>query len=562
MLTGSYHRHIQMTEQGNPHGVERRDPAHADTMPAAAPLEQHDSPPDTPPDTSALAEMLRIAIPSVATMSSYTVMQFADKLMVSRIGPEPVYVSAQSNGGILSWTLIAFVLGMTGVVNSFVSQNLGANKPERGAAYAWNGLWICLAYYIFLIIPAIFVVPMYFRAIHSGPIMSTLVELETDYAIIILAGSLGVMCSRTVHHYFYGLHRPWVVLISAIAANLVNVVLNLLFIFGDQPLVFEGWVGGIVNPITGVIASLAEPLGVAPMGVIGAAYATVIGGFVEFLIPLALFVSPKYARKFGTLKAWKLSAECLKGLWKVGLAPGLMFVNEIVCWNMLMVWLVPMGGKAAGDDPVLHNTTGWIALQYMHLSFMPAVGLSIAAQAMVGKCMGMKRPDLATKRAYLALYITLGYMGICALAFVIFRAELIAVFIDEATPPDQRAKLIEIGSAVMIAAAVFQLFDALAITTSAALRGAGDTVWPGVATIVLSWTCIIGVGYGLVYFVPSLGSMGPWIGASLYIIMLGVVLGIRFMQGKWKTLSLVDPDTPADIDPMDDLLADPTIGAV
>jgi len=44
--------------------------------------------------------------------------------------------------------------------------------------------------------------------------------------------------------------------------------------------------------------------------------------------------------------------------------------------------------------------------------------------------------------------------------------------------------------------------------------------------------------------------------------MLGVVLGIRFMQGKWKTLSLVDPDTPADIDPMDDLLADPTIGAV
>lgn len=550
-----------MTEQGNPLGVERRDPADAGDTRAASP-EQIETSAQVSNDSSALAEMLRIAIPSVATMASYTVMQFADKLMVSRIGPEPVYVSAQSNGGILAWTLLAFVLGMTGVVNSFVSQNLGANKPERGAAYAWNGLWMCLAYFVLFVIPVIFLVPKYFQTIHSGAEMGTLVELETQYAVVILAGALGTMCSRTIHHYFYGLHRPWVVLISALAANIINVVLNVLLIFGDQPLTFEGWAGDIVNPITGAIASLAQPLGIAPMGVIGAAYATVIGGFVEFLIPLALFVSPRYARKFGTLRAWQLSAECLRGLWKVGLAPGLMFVNEIVCWNMLMVWLVPLGGKAVGDDPILHNTTGWIALQYMHLSFMPAVGLSIAAQAMVGKCMGMKRPDLATKRALLALKITLGYMGLCALMFVLCRAELIAVFIDDATPPDQREKLIAIGSSVMIAAAVFQLFDALAITTSAALRGAGDTVWPGVATIVLSWTCIIGVGYGLVHFVPSLGSLGPWIGASLYIIMLGLCLGVRFVQGKWKTLTLVEPDQEPDLDPLDDILPDPTIGAV
>jgi MATE family multidrug resistance protein len=552
-----------MTEQGNPNGVERRDPAHADTQ-SAAPSEQSVPMITETRDTSVLAEMLRIAIPSVATMSSYTIMQFADKLMVSRIGPEPVYVSAQSNGGILSWTLIAFLLGLTGVVNSFVSQNLGAGKPEKGAAYAWNGLWMCAVYYVLIVVPAMFVVPAYFQMIHADESMSMLLELETEYAVIILAGSIGVMCSRTIHHYFYGLHRPWVVLISALVANLINIVLNILFIFGDQQFLVEaGWLGEyIINPITGAIASLAGSLGIDPMGVIGAGYATVIGGFIEFLIPLALFVSPRYARKFGTLKAWKLSAECLQGLWKVGLAPGLMFVNEIVCWNILMVWLVPLGGKAAGDDPVLHNTVGWIGLQYMHLSFMPAVGLSIAAQAMVGKCMGMKRPDLAAKRAMLALYVTLAYMGVCALVFVVFREQLIGYFIDEGTPPDQRAKLIAIGSSVMVAAAVFQLFDAIAITTSAALRGAGDTVWPGVATIMLSWTCIIGVGYGLVKFAPGLGSMGPWIGASLYIIMLGLLLGVRFWRGKWKTLSLVEPDQEPDLDPLDEVYPDPTIGAV
>ncbi len=516
---------------------------------------------DTDGRGGALREMFVIALPSVATMASHTVMQFADKFMVSRIGPEPVYVSAQSNGGILVWTLCAFMLGMTGVVNSFVSQNYGAGKPERGAAYAWNGLWLGVAYCAVLIVPAILLVPGYFASIHED---QTLVALETKYATVMLMGALWILSSRAIHHFFYGLHRPWVVFISAVVANVLNVGLNVMLIFGDQQLVFEnaGWIGeSVVHPITGAIASLAGTLGIEPMGLVGAAWATVIGSLVEFLIPLALFVSPKYARMFGTLKAWKLSAECLRGLAKVGTVPGLMFVNEIVCWNMLMVWLVPLGGKAMGDDPVLHNTTGWIALQYMHLSFMPAVGLSIACQAMVGKAMGMKRPDIATKRAVLALKITMGYMGLCALVFVVYREQLIGVFIDDATPPDQRAKLIAIGSTVMIAAAVFQLFDALAITTSAALRGAGDTVWPGVATIVLSWTCIVGLGYGLVHFVPSLGSLGPWIGASLYIILLGTVLGVRFGQGKWKLLSLVKEDDRADLDPYDDVLPDPTMTA-
>ncbi len=524
------------------------------------------------PGSGALREMFMIALPSVATMASHTIMQFSDKFMVSRIGPEPVYVAAQSNGGILVWTLCAFMLGMTGVVNSFVSQNYGAGKPERGAAYAWNGLWLGLAYCGLLIVPAIMLVPTYFGRIHSD---ETLVGLETTYATIMLMGAVWILSSRTVHHFFYGLHRPWVVFISAIIANVLNVMLNVTFIFGDQQLVFEngGWIAeSVVHPITGALSGLAGSLGIEPMGLAGAAWATVIGSFVEFAIPMALFVGPKYARELGTLKAWKLSAVCLRGLARVGTVPGLMFVNEIVCWNMLMVWLVPMGGKARAaylglDEAAVEqagtiaNTAGWIGLQYMHLSFMPAIGLSIACQAMVGKAMGMRRPDIATKRAMLALKITMGYMGLCALVFVLFRADLMAVFIDAQTSAEDRAKLIGIGSKVMIAAAVFQVFDALAITASAALRGAGDTLWPGVATIVLSWTCIVGVGWSLVHFVPSLGSLGPWIGASLYIVMLGIVLGARFAQGKWKSLSLVEDGSGPDLDPFDDVIPDPTMTA-
>ena len=292
-----------------------------------------------------------IGLPSVATMGSHTVMQFVDKLMVSRIGPEPVYVSAQSNGAMLSWMMLAFMIGMSGVVNSFVSQNLGAGTPRRGAAYAWNGLWIALVYWAVLVIPVIAVAPALFGHLHTD---AALVGLETGYARVMLAGSLFVVWTRAIHHYFYGMHRPWVVLVSAVVGNSANIVCNYALIFGR--------------------------LGAPEMGLEGAAYGTVIGALIEFSIPMALFLSPRYARAFGTRRAWRVSAACLRGIVRVGLAPGLMFLNEMACWAALTIWLVPLAGRAAGDDPVLHNTMGWIVLQYMHLSFMPAVGLSIAAR--------------------------------------------------------------------------------------------------------------------------------------------------------------------------------------
>jgi len=505
--------------------------------------------------------MLTIAIPSVATMTSYTIMAFVDKFMVKDIGEDPVYISAQSNGSMFVWMFMAYVLGMNGVINSFVSQNLGAGKAERGAAYTWNGLWIGLLYFVVLMVPMYWMLPGLFSQSWMFGNDPQLAGLSTDYAQVVLLGGVFVIAARSLHHYFYGMHRANVVLVSAVAGNLTNVFVNLLLIFGDKGMpVPEGVLGDyVIGPITQPIAALASSMGIEAMGITGAALGTLAGSAVEFVVPFLLFLSPRYARLFGTRKAWKVSVQCIKDLVKVGTAPGFMFINEMVCWTILMVWLVPRGGEAVGDDPVLHNTVGWIALQYMHLSFMPAVGISIATQAMVGKAMGMGRPDIALARTMLALKITLGYMGLCALCFVVFREPLIEVFINEGTSAEETARLIEIGVLIMIAAAVFQIFDAVAITLTGALRGAGDTVWPGVATIILSWVCIPGIGYAMIKLAPQLGSIGPWIGASLYIIGLGIALAVRFYGGKWKSMTLVDPDAKPDLDPFDDVLPEPTL---
>jgi len=495
--------------------------------------------PDFTPTTRArLIEMFTIAAPSVVTMTSYTLMQFADGLMVSRIPGDGPYVAAQGNGGITVWLLVSFAMGVTGVINSFVSQNLGAGTPRKGSFYGWAGVWMSVVtgLALALLIP---LTPMFFESFGSRVGHSEdLIRMESVYAQIMLAGIGFTLASRALSHFFYGLHRPMVVMISAITANVVNVIMNAILIYGEAgpP---EG------TPFASVFREIAQFTDAPTMGVAGAAVGTVIGAIVELAIPLVLFLSPKYNREFGTRSAWKPEWKVYKDVLRVGWPAGAMFTNEIICWSYLMWALVPLAGVAAGEDGDLHNTAGWIALRYMHLSFMPAVGLSIALTAMVGRRMGAQRPDLAVQTINLGLLITVGYMLVCAGSFVIFREPMIRIFADVGeSDPERVAQLVDIGAKVMIIAAVFQLFDATAISLTGALRGAGDTFFPGVLTVVASWTCIVGGGHLAIALFPEWGSAGPWAGAALYIIVLGVGLGIRYVGGKWKDLSLVDDGEP------------------
>ena len=481
-------------------------------------------------DRSPLVDMLLIAGPVVATMTSYTLMQFIDGLMVSRIGPDPVYVAAQGNGSVAAWVPTATLMGLLSVVNTYVSQNLGARHAERGSAYAWAGLWLCFFAWVLVMLPYAVVLPTIMRIIsdHSP----SLLALETGYARLLLAGSFFAIAARCIAQYFYGMHKPLTVFGAVLAGNAVNLVVNSFLIYGPTPPAIGGAAGGVLSAWFEFTGSTCRVLGIPAMGVAGAAIATVIGTVVEFAIPMARFLGRRFNTLYGTRRAWRPSLAHMRDLFRLGWPGALMLGNEIVCWAYLMTALIGHFGE-------VHNTAGWIALRYMHLAFMPAVGLSIAVTAQVGKCMGMKRPDLAVRRAWLGVSLTMAYMGVCALGFVLFRHEAIGLFIDPTTAPEQRAELIRIGSEVMIAAAVFQLFDALGITLIGALRGAGDTVWPGIITLVLAWTCIVLGGHAMIRFFPEFGSLGPWIAASVYIMLLGSSMCVRFVLGRWKRIDLL-----------------------
>jgi multidrug resistance protein, MATE family len=481
-----------------------QDPAPADanlTAPGA-----DGNPPDAVDTRHPVIEILSLAAPTVVTMTSYTLMQAVDQFMVSRIGPDPVYVGAQGNGGLAAFVPIAIVMGIITVINTYVSQNFGAKHPERGPAYTWNGLWICVAAWL-LLLPYGYALPFIFEAFFPGHSPHQ-VELESHYGQILVYGALLTMATRCVAQFFYGMHRPMIVLIAGVIANLINLALNYALIFGE-------W-------------------GMPRLGIAGSAIGTVIATGVELALPMTLFLGPSLNRLYGTRRAWRPSLPHIRDILRIGWPPGLMFGNEMVCWAMFMVGFVGQFGPH-------HSTAGWIAHRWMSLSFMPAVGISVAVTAMVGKCIGMGRLDLAAKRAWAGLGLALVYMGLCGVAFIVFRRPMIRLFIEQDTDPVVAAELVRLGSMFLIATAAFQLFDAIAMTMSGALRGAGDTVWVGIATVFLSWGLIVGGGLYMVTFHPELESLGPWIAAASYIIILSLVILGRFISGRWKRINLVRP---------------------
>jgi MATE family multidrug resistance protein len=381
-------------------------------------------------------------------------------------------------------------------------------------------MWISLSLWIVLLVPWAVLLPWTFEFIHQNEQLtnaSELISLESSYATITILGSVFLLIGRGFTQYFFGMHMPKVITVSTLISNIVNIIANYVFIFGEEGLV--GFLPGIP--------------GIPAMGLSGAAYGTVVGMFVEMLIPLAVFLSPKFNNAYQTRKPWWPRMSTCKELFFLGWPGAIQWGNEIICWAIFMTVFV---GHFGTDD----MTAGWIALGYLNLSFMPAIGLNVAVNSIVGKYIGAGKPDVAAARARVGVFMAMIYMTTCAAVFVIFREDMVSWFVSGSDVDEQqRDAIIRLGSKFLILVALFQTVDALGIVYSGALRGAGDTVWPGIVTAIYSWVFIVGGGWVAVTYFPHLGSTGPWIAAALYVILIGLTMVIRFERGKWRSIDLL-----------------------
>jgi MATE family multidrug resistance protein len=438
-----------------------------------------------------LGELLFLALPTVAQMASYTVMQFIDTWMLAQLGSaEP---TAASNAGMIAFSLISFGFGVLMIVNTLVSQNFGQRDYANCGRYLWQGIWFALAYSI-LLLPLIPVAPRLFGFLGHG---RSMVGLETKYLQIVIGMTLFKMVGTALGQFLLATNRPNAVLVSTVLGVAANVVVAWVLIFGH--------------------------FGMPSLGVVGAAWAQNVGVFVEMLVLIVFVLWPGAGRVFNVLD-WRIRAEQMRTLVTIGAGSGLQISADVFAWSLFSAGVMAQ----LGDDAM---AAGVFMFRYMVVSFMPAFGLSQAVTALVGRYIGMKRPEEAEKRANLGFVVAACYMVSCGLVYFVFRRQLINVFNPS---PD----VLAMGMTLMIFAGIYQFFDAMYIIYNGALRGAGDTAVPAFVTAGFCWGITVGLGFVVARYLPQFGVAGPWTCATIYGIILGIFMLARFKRGAWKGIHL------------------------
>lgn len=443
-------------------------------------------------DGSDLRVMLTLAWPMVVTTMSRTVMQFVDTFWLSRLGIE--HAAAAAVGGILCFSVIGFALGVTTVVNTFASQCLGRKEYDKCSAYAWQGMWLALILGAgaVLLWPAIPAVVRFFG--HE----SELQEMERQFMQITLLSVAPSAAAMALASFFNGVHRPKVAMWSAIAANLFNAVAAYVLIFG-------AW-------------------GFPRLEVAGAALATVSATVfrVGFLLVALWWGSAR--RQFASRRTWRIQPGRIMDLVRIGTPIGLQWAADVSAWAMFVTWLVGSFGK-------VHIAASQFVFQYLHVSFMPAVGVGIAISAAVGRAIGEGRLDLAERRFGVGLKLCCGYMAVCGVIFFLLGGFLVSLFSSD-------PEVLHLGRWMMVFAAVFQVFDGMCVSYNSGLKGAGDTRWPAAVAVSLCWLIVVGGGWVAVQILPEAKSFGPWGASTTYIIILAMVLGYRWRSGAWRRIKL------------------------
>lgn len=437
-------------------------------------------------------QILQIAFPLILSTGSWSIQQFIDRMFLSWYSEEAL--AAAMPAGILNFSFICIFIGTVSYAGTFISQYCGANEEKQVGKVVSHSLYFSLLGAIILLLISPLSSLMFQIVGHE----SSLQVLESSYFQILCFGALGPILSAAFAGFFTGQGRNWPVMWINLATTAINLILDYILIFGMGP--------------------------IPPMGIKGAAIATIIAGFSSIGMYLFLIYTPGNRKRFQLDKGWKFDTTFMKRFLTYGLPSGTHFFLEIMGFTAFILIL----GRLGKTELAATN----IAININSLAFMPMLGLGIAVSMLVGRNIGAGKPNEAAYATNSAVQVGTTYMIICALLYVLIPKIFIAPF--EATNET-------INTAVILLrfVAFYALFDTCSILYAHAIKGAGDTHFVMLITTLLSITVLVIPTYLAVeVFMTSL--YVPWGFCALFIFSLGVTFLLRFKQGKWKSMSVIE----------------------
>ena len=443
-------------------------------------------------------EVLVVAIPLILSTATWSVQHFVDRMFLTWYSPEAI--AAAMPAGMLNFSMVSIFMGTAGYVTTFVAQYYGARQFHRIGPALWQGVYVSVLGGLAIVCAIPFAEPV-FSLVGHGPLVQ---QNEVAYFKILCLGGGAYAASYALSGFFSGRGKTWPVLWVNVATTVVNLVLDYALIFGH-------W-------------------GFPELGIRGAGIATVAAGVFSLLMFLVLLSSGSNNDTFHTIKGWRLEKDLFVRLLRYGFPSGVQFFLEMAGFTafVLLVGRLGIASLAATN----------IAFNINTLAFMPMIGCGIAVSVLVGQYLGGDKPDRAQSAVYSGFHLTLVYMISIAAAYVLVPDVFVAPFALRADPGGF-SEIYGYSIVLLRFVAVYSVFDTMNIIFCSAIKGAGDTRYVMLVTVILSVFVFVLPVY-LAVDVFELGLMVAWVFATAYITILGFIFYFRFLGGKWKTMRVIE----------------------
>ncbi len=290
------------------------------------------------------------------------------------------------------------------------------------------------------------------------------------------------------------------------SSNILNMILNFLLIYPTRELT----VFGLTFTMPG-----------AGMGVGGAAAASAISIDLAGLILIAVVLRRFHLFRRGMGDSLRPDPIIIRTAASLGLP----YVAERMSINLGQITMVrivaTIGTTALASHHIANTAEG--------LCYLPAYGISAAATALVGQCVGAQNKEDA--KAYGALAGKLGFILCIITGAILFIAArpLAGLF-----SPD--TEVVALTATILRIVSVAEPFFALSIVLFGSLRGANDTRYPMFICLLSMWVVRI-VLTVLFVFVFQWGLPGVWAAMALDLILRGILAALRWRSGKWQRLA-------------------------
>ncbi len=423
-------------------------------------------------------------------MLGHTFVAFADNVMVGQLGTAEL--AAVSLGNSFVFIAMSLGIGFSTAITPLVAEADSANNISQGKNAFKHGLILCTLLSVILFLIILLLKPLMYYMDQPKEV----VELAIPYLNYVALSLIPLIIFQALKQFSDGLSNTKYPMYATILANVINIVINYLLIFGS--------------------------FGFPKLGIVGAAIGTLFSRIIMVYFLWMIFKSKDKFRPYITnFNFKKIEQKISAKLFNLGFPSALQMFFEVGIFTAA-IWLSGVLGK----NPQAANQ---IALNLSSMTFMVGIGLSVAAMVRVGNQKGLNDFVSLRRIAFSIFFLTFIIEIVFASLFLIFRDWLPTLYIDGDTLVNinDNTEVVLIASKLLLVAAFFQIFDGLQVAILGALRGLQDVKIPAFITFISYWIVGFPVSYYLGLY-TSLESVGIWIGLFTGLFVASILLYIRF----------------------------------